>query len=204
MPLRFILLFLCSALLTPAYAGLDLTPLTREYTEDGATYRVVSLRNDDGIVKFFPPDGWTVRGQHNRLQLSPPKMDLSEGVVEVTPLAAPQPLDETVVAAFKQNVLANLPPGSRNIKVLLEAENTLMPGDKPSFEVMVSYQLWGKNYQRSVLLVNGTQERLVFRLSAKAEDFNLLQNAFRRSIASWQWINKPATVLAQVPASAPK
>jgi len=204
MSLRFTLLFLCITTFSQAFAGLDLTPSTTEYTEDGTTYRVVNFKNGDGVVQFFPPDGWMVRGQQTRLQLTPPKKDLSEAVVEVTPLVAPQPLDESVVAAFRQGVLAALPSGSSNPKIVYEAPNTLMPGGKPSVEIVISYQLWGKSFQRSVLLVNGPQEHLVFRFTARVEDFNLLQNAFRRSVASWQWVDKPAAVVAQMPAPAAK
>ncbi len=204
MSLRFNLLFLCVIISGHAFAGLDLTPSTTQYTEDGTTYRVVSFKDGDGVVKFFPPEGWMVRGQQARLQLTPPLKSLSEAVVEVTPLVAPQPLDEGVIAAFRQGVLAGLPPGSINSKIISEAPNTLMPGGKPSVEILISYQLWGKGFQRSVLLVNGPHEHLVFRFTATKEDFNLLHNAFRRSVASWQWVDKPATVLAQIPAPAAK
>ena len=204
MLLRLILSILCCAFLSQAYAGLDLTPTTREYSEDGATYRVINLKNGDGTVKFFPPDGWTVRGQSTRLQLVPSQKELSEAVVEVTPLVAPQPLDEAVIAAFKQRILATLPAGSSNVTVVAEAANTLMPGGKQSFEIVLSYQLWGKGFQRSALLVNGPQEHLIFRFTAKKDDFNLLQNAFRRSVASWQWVDKPDTVVAQMPPGAAK
>jgi hypothetical protein len=204
MTFRFNLLFLCITTFSQAFAGLDLTPTTREYTEDGDPYRVVHFKNGDGIVKFFPPDGWTVRGQLTRLQLTPPQKSLSEGVVEVTPLAAPQPLDENVVAVLRQSVLAALPPGSGNPKIVSEASNTLMPGGNPSVEIVISYQLWGKSFQRSVLLVNSPHEHLFFRFTATKDDFNLLHNAFRRSVASWQWVDKPAPVVAQRPPTAAK
>src|SRR6476646_2496888 len=200
---RLNLLFLCVTTFSQAFAGLDLTPSTTEYTEDGTTYRVVDFKNGDGVVKFYPPEGWLVRGQKTRLQLTPQK-SLSEGVVEVNPLVAPQPLDENVVVAFRQGVLAALPPGSSNPKIISEAPNTLMPGGKPSFEILISYQLWGKGFQRSVLLVNGPLEHLVFRFTATKEDFEVLHNAFRRSVASWQWVDKPATVVAQMPPAASK
>jgi hypothetical protein len=188
MSFRFILLSLCCALFSPAQGALDLTPSTKEYTEDGATYRLVNLKNGEGTVTFAPPEGWMIRGHQARLQLNPPKNDFSEAVVEASPLPAPQALDEAAINAFKEQVRATLPAGSHAITTLLEASNTVMPAGKPSFEVMISYQLWGKTFYRSALLVNAPQDRLVFRFTSLKEDFNALNSSFRRSVATWQWI----------------
>lgn len=187
MSLKRIFPFLLCAFLGQAYAGIDLTPLSKEYVEEGITYRQVSFKNGDGSATFFPPQGWTVRGQANRLQLSPDK-NLVEGVVEVMPMPAPKPLDEAAMAAFKEKILATLPGGSTAVTTVFEAQNTIMPGGNPSFEVMVSYQLWSKTFQRSALLVNGPQDRLIFRFTSPKEDFAQFNTTFRRSVASWQWI----------------
>jgi hypothetical protein len=201
MTLKVILSMLCCGLVGQAYAGLNLTPLTKEYTEDGVTYREVSFKSGEGSQKFYPPEGWTLRGQETRLQLSPPKTDFAEAVIEVSPSPAAE-IDEPVIKAFKEKVLATLPSGSTAVTTISEAQNGLMPSGKPSFEIVVSYQHWGKTYQRSVLLVNGPQEHLIFKLTAVKEDFMVLQTVFRRSVASWQWIDKSPAVVAQNPANA--
>jgi hypothetical protein len=197
---KAILPFLFCVFLSQAHAGLDLTPASKQYVEEGITYRQVNLKNGDGSVTFLPPQGWTVRGQPNRLQLNPEK-NLVEAVVEVTPLA-PKPLDEEATAAFKEKILASLPGGSTAVTTLFEAPNTIMPGGNPTFEVMVSYQLWGKTFQRTALLVNCPQDRLIFRFTSPKEDFAQFNTAFRRSIASWQWIEpRPTTGAGPVTAS---
>jgi hypothetical protein len=203
MALKVILSILCGGLVGPAYAGLNLTPLTKEYTEDGVTYREVSFKNGEGSQKFNPPEGWTLRGQETRLQLNPPKKDFAEAVIEVSPSPAAE-IDEGVIKAFKEKVIATLPSGSTAVTTISEAQNGLMPSGRPSYEIMVSYQHWGKTYQRSVLLVNGPQEHLTFKFTAIREDFTALQNVFRRSVASWQWIDKSPAVVAQVPATPTK
>lgn len=203
MSLKVLLSILCCAFVGPAFAGLDLTPLTKEYTEDGVTYREVSFKNGEGSQKFYPPEGWALRGQATRLQLSPPKKDSAEAVIEVSPSSAAE-IDEAVIKAFKEKVIATLPSGSTAVTTISEARNGLMPSGRPSFEIMVSYQHWGKTYQRSVLLVNGPQEHLTFKLTAVKEDFMLLQTVFRRSVASWQWIDKSPAVVAQIPATSTK
>lgn len=201
MSFRFILPVLCCAVLSHARGALDLTPTTQEYTEDGATYRRVNLKNGEGIVSFSPPDGWTIRGQQARLQLNPPKSEFSEAVVEALPLRGPKVLDEAAITAFKEQVRATLPAGSQAVTTILEAENTIMPAGQASFEVVISYQLWGKTFHRSALLVNTPQDHLIFRFSSLKEDFNALNGTFRRSVATWQWIDKSPAVAAQVPAT---
>ena len=200
MKLKVVLSVVCCALVSPVYAGLNLTPLTREYTEDGVTYREVSFKNGEGSEKFYPPEGWTLRGQGARLQLNPPTKEFAEAVIEVTPLPAPQ-IDEQVIKAFKEKVITTLPLGSTAVIPVSEAANSLMPSGKPSYEFTVSYRHSGKLYHRSALLVNGPQEHLIFKLTAGKEDFAALNSAFRRSIASWQWIEPPATKTAGALAS---
>lgn len=203
MSFKIILLIGCCLLVGRAYAALDLTPLTKEYTEDGVTYREVSFKSGEGSQKFYPPEGWTLRGQAPRLELIPPKKNFAEAVIEKTFSLAPE-IDEAVIKAFKEKVIATLPSGSTSVTMLSEAQNGLMPSGRPSFEIIVSYQHWGKTYQRSVLLVNGPQEHLTFKLTAVKEDFNDLQTVFRRSVASWQWIDKSSEVVAQIPATPTK
>ena len=188
---RLILLVLFCLVSGGLQGALNLTPATNEYTEDGTTYRVVDLKNGEGAVRFFPPEGWLVRGHSTRLQLNPPKNDFSEAVIEASPLPAPKPLDEATTNAFKEQVRATLPSGSQAITTVFEASNTIMPAGKDTFEIVVSYQLWGKTFQRSALLVNGPEDRLLFRFTALKDDFNALNCIFRRSVATWQWIEPP-------------
>ncbi|MEY2481534.1 MAG: hypothetical protein QOK24_62 [Verrucomicrobiota bacterium] len=198
---KAILPFLFFLFLSQAYGGLDLTPRSKEYVEEGVTYRQVNFKNGDGSVTFFPPPGWTMRGQGNRLQLNPEK-NLVEAVVEATPMPAPKPLDEAAMVAFKEKILATLPGGSTAVTTVFEAQNTIMPGGNFTFEVMVAYQLWGKTFQRSALLVNTPQDRLIFRFTSPREDFAQFNTAFRRSVASWQWIEpSPPTGAGPVTAS---
>ena len=204
MSFRFVFLVLFCATSSYVHGALDLTPTTQEYTEDGTTYRLVNLKNGEGIVSFAPPEGWTIRGHQSRLHLNPPKSDFSEAVVEASPLSAPQALDEAAITAFKEQVGATLPAGSQAATTILEAENTIMPAGKPSFEVVISYQLWGKTFHRSALLVYGPKDRLVFRFTSLKGDFNALNGTFRRSIATWQWIDKSPAVVAQIPATPTK
>ena len=176
------------AFASAASAGVDLTPSVTNVDEDGVKYQQLRFKSDGGTVLMVLPENWSFSGGPGRLQLKAPGKDFTEATVEAVALNATTPIDETVRAEFKQQVLATLPAGAQRAETLTEAENTLMPSGNPSFELVLSYELWGKTFQRSALLVHTPRERLVFRLTAHRPDFAGLNNQFRRSIMSWQFI----------------
>ena len=179
----FLLFF--AALAGSSYAALDLTPAVTEVIDDGVTYREVSCNTPEGKVVFTLPPAWTIRGQTNRAQLTGPDKSFAAAVIEAIPLAKPEPLDEAAIGKFKQQVIAALPAGSTKITTINESQNSLMPGGNPSFEIVITYDLWVKLFQRSALLVNDPQDRLIFRFTCLKADFNLLNSNFRRSLMTW-------------------
>lgn len=171
-----------------AFAGVDLTPSAVEIDEDGFKYQQLRFKSDGGTVLLVPPEKWSFSGGPGRLQLTPPGKDFAEGLIEAASYEKPTPIDEAARAQFKQQVLAGVPPGSQRIETLTEAENTVMPAGNPSFELVLSYELWGKSFRRSALLVHTPRERLAFRLTAQQTDFPSLLIQFHRSVMTWQFI----------------
>ena len=204
--LLFLLFFL--GLISSSHATIDLNPMVTAVVEDSVTYYEVGFKTPEGKVAFTLPPGWTIRGQKNRAQMTAPADKASaEAVVEVTPLEKPAPLDDATIAAFKQQVIATLPPGSTKVTTAYEAQNSLMLSGNPSFEFVITYDLWGKVFQRSALLVNGPQDRLTFRFSCLRADFAGLNTNFRRSLMSWHAVvakESPQGIAANAPSSAPK
>jgi hypothetical protein len=195
------LLFL--GLLGSSHASVDLTPAVIDRVEDGVTYREVSFKTTEGKVLFTLPPGWTIRGQKDRAQMTAATdKSPAEAAVDATSLEKPEPLNEAVVAKFKQQVLAALPAGSAKVTTLSEAENSIMPGGNPSFELVITYDLWGKTFQRSAILVNGPQDRLTFRFTCLKSDFAVFNTHFRRSLMTWREVTtKPANATAPATAS---
>lgn len=188
-------LVLLPFLLGNAYAAIDLTPSVTEIVEEGITYREVTFKTPEGKVLLNLSPGWSIRGQKESVQISAADKS-AEAVIARVPLLKLEPLDEAAITAFKKEVLAALPPGSAKVTVVSEAQNSFMPGGNPSFEVVVSYDLWGKAFQRSALLVNGPQDRLMFRFTAFKQDFAPLNTQFRRMAMSWRAVeNKPSPPL---------
>ena len=185
---RSLFLLFFPALLSCADAAIDLTPAVTEVTEDGVSYREVACKTPEGKVVFTLPAGWTIRGQKDRAQMTGPDKSLTEAVIEATPLEKPAPLDEAAIAKFKQQVLTSLPAGTTKVTTVNEAENSFMPGGNPSFEIVITYDLWGKVFQRSAVLVNGPQDRLTFRFTCLKADFTGLNTVFRRSLMTWHTV----------------
>ncbi len=183
---------LLAVALRSATAAIDFTPLVKEYTRQGMVYRQVTLKDDKADITFVPPQGWTVRGVSARLQLSPPHSNLAEATVEAASLPGPQPFDEKTTKVIEQQVVDSAPPGSQAVQVLKREQNPVLMNQNLSFEVVISYQVLGRTFCRSVLFVRTPDTELVFRFSAPKPDFDALNNDFRLSITSWQWIEAKA------------
>jgi len=184
---RSLLLFLSPVLCARAFAAIDLTPAVTDLTEDGVSYREVSFKTPEGKLLFTLPSGWTIRGQKDRAQLTATDKS-TEAVIEALPLQKPEALDDAAITKFKQQVLAALPAGSTKVTTVSEAENSMMPGGNPSFEIVITYDLWGKVFQRSALLVNGPLDRLIFRFTCLKSEFPALNTNFRRSLMTWHLV----------------
>lgn len=192
----FFLLF--PVVLDSSYAAIDLTPSVTDLVEDGVVYREVSFKTPEGKVVLTLAPGWTIRGQKERAQFTGADKS-AEAVIDVMPLEKPAPLDEAAITKFKQQVVAALPAGSTKITTINESQNSLMPGGNPSFEIVITYDLWGKVFQRSALLVNGPQDRLMFRFTSMKQDFGPLSTQFRRMAMTWHAIetkDSPKNVVA--------
>ena len=196
---RSLFLLFFPALVGTSYAAVDLTPMVTEVVDDGVTYQEVSCKTPEGKVVFTLPPAWTIRGQKARAQMTGPDKSFAEAVIEATPLEKPEPLDEAAIAKFKKQVLATLPAGSTKVTAVNEAHNSLMPGGNPSFEIVITYDMWGKIFQRSALLVNGPQDWLTFRFTCLKADFTTLNTTFRRSLMTWHTVaakESPKSVVA--------
>jgi hypothetical protein len=198
---KTLLLLFISLLVGSTDAAIDLTPSVREFLEDGVASREVSFKTPEGKMLLDLVPGWTIRGQKDRAQITGTNAS-ADAVIEAIALQKPEPLDEAAIAKFKQQVVAALPVGSTKVTVIQEGQNTLTPGGNPSFEMVITYDLWGKILQRSVFLVNGPQDRLIFRFTSLKQDFSGLETQFRRMITTWRAVAakqapKPAVAQAE-------
>jgi hypothetical protein len=179
-----------------SYGVPDLTPSTREYIANGMKFQQLVFKDEKQRIEYEPPRGWNFEGGANQLQLKP-KKNFAEATITVTPLSKPQSLDENVRQALREQFMASLPVGSQFAKVEEEVSNPVLLNGNESFELTVSYQATGEKFFRSALFVNLRDTQLVFRLTARKDDFQALHREFKGSIFSWHWIGeKDATAEA--------
>lgn len=170
-------------------AGINLTPVLEEYQNDGFTFRQLAFKDDKRKVTLQLPNGWSYRGGAARLQLMPGGDNkFAEAVIEALPLEAPVQWDAATPQNLERQTLAGVPPGSQDVAVVSLDENPVLLGGNPSFEVVVTYKMLGKTFQRSDVYVNCPHAQLIFRLSAPKSEFDPLNAIFRRAVLSWQWV----------------
>ena len=190
------------ATVVAARAEIDLTPSTSEYTAEGIKYQQLIFHQDKQHIEYEPPRGWRFEGSPQQLHLKPPQKNFADAVIQAIPLPAPQPLGEKVSKALEQQFITSLPLGSQFAKVEQEMDNPIPLNGNHSFEVTVSYQLMGEKFLRSAIFVNLPDTQLVFRFTARKDDFEPLHREFRTSISSWHWVESGRSG-DQVAASAP-
>jgi len=168
--------------------GIDLTPSVNEYVAQGIKVQQLTFKEDKRRIEYEPPSGWKFDGGPNQLHLLPPQKNFAEAVVAVAQLNKPQSLDENTIKLLEQQFVANLPAGSQFVKIEEEVPNSVLLDGNAGFEVTVSYQSMGEKFLRSALFVNLRDTQLIFRLSARKDDFQALHREFKASIFSWHWI----------------
>jgi hypothetical protein len=189
------------ATISSAAGEIDLTPSVREYTSQGFVFRQVKLKQATQEIMFVMPPDWSVSGTKDRLQMLPPNKNFAEGTITASPLAGSKPFDEATAKALEQRVLSEAPPGSQAVQVVRREENPVPIGPNPSLEIVISYATLGHTFHRSVIFVNTADTQLAFRFTSPKEDFTALNASFRRSVASWQWIEGATAAAASTVAS---
>ena len=191
---RSTITFAFLAIVLTAKGGINLTPSASEYVSEGIKYQKLVFQSDKQSVEYDPPPGWSFHGSAERVQLMPPKKRFAEALIEVVPLAVPQGLDEKIVKALAQQLVSSVPADSQFVTIVSEEQNSVLLDGKPSFEVTVSYKLIGEKFLKSALFVNLPDTQLIFRLTARKDDFEALHSEFKRSIFSWHWVEPSASV----------
>jgi hypothetical protein len=175
-----------------ARGGIDLTPSVSEYTAEGNTFRQLTFADGKRQVVYELPRLWSYRGDRTSLHLSPSNVVRADASIQVTDLPKPQPLNDTVVAALKEQSLHAAPPGAQSVTLVAEEMNPVRLEGGDAYCVTISYQALGETFVRSALYVNLPDAQLIFRLTARKADFEPLQRAFRSSILSWHWVDPAA------------
>jgi hypothetical protein len=159
---------------------------------------LATFKDEKQSVSIMLPRQWTCHGDSSRLQITPPNQTFAEGVLQSVPTKGLLRFDEVTARTLQQQVASTLPAGSQGVTIVSQQENTILLGQNLSYEFVVSYQTLGQTFCRSVIFVNCPNQQLVFRFTAPKAAFDNLNNAFRRSLCSWQWTAPAPVKTAQV------
>src|SRR5437763_6839441 len=132
-----------------AKAGIDLTAALSEYVAEGAKFQQLTFVDGKQKIQYELPLGCSFETSSTELRLKPPRKMFAEAVINATPLAKPQPLDQNAVETLKQRFIASLPPASQFVKIERELQNVVALGHNEGVDVTVSYQLLGEKFLRS-------------------------------------------------------
>lgn len=183
-----ILLALLGALsIASARADLQLAPKVCEARLDGAKVKFLVFSDESGKdIIYGPPTGWEYSGSTSRFTLHPPGKAQAEGTISRISLNQPAVFDDETMKKLAAEALASVPAGSTNITLVSQEKNPLLIGRKETFLVIVSYTLYGDNYQRSIMFLNRGNEQVRFQFVSRAVDFKDLQAAFQGSHFTWR------------------
>jgi hypothetical protein len=178
---------LLSLVAVSANASIDFTPTLGKRVLDGITFQQLIFHQDGHKITYEQPSGWKFAADSQRILFTPANTTQAQAEIEQSPLEAPQKFDEATVKRIQEEVLVAIPSNCLNVALVSAEKNPLMVNRLETFEIVVSYQISGVEFERSILFLNLPDTQLRFRVTARKLDFEKIHKAFRGSIYSWQW-----------------
>ena len=171
-----------------ARSSIDFTPTAGERVLEGIRFPELYFHENGHKISYEQPRGWTYTGDGAYIKFMPP--DGRQAFAEITqaPLAKPQNFDEDTMKSLQAKAVSFLSPDAGDVIVVRAEKNPLMINQHETFEVTVTFRLYGEHYQQSVLFVNLPDTQLAFRFLSRKPDFERLHRDFRGSLCSLQWL----------------
>lgn len=170
-----------------ALGSIDFAATTSERVLAGIKFPQLVFQENGRKITYEQPRGWSYSGTSASITFIPSEIPQAQATIEQSPLREPQAFNEPMMKALQEQVLTSLPPNSQNATLVSVEKNPLMVNRHETFEVIVTYQNSGSEFERSVLFLNLPDTQLRFRVTTRKQDFEKIHKAFRGSICSWQW-----------------
>ena len=170
-----------------AQAQLQLTPKISQHEADGVKTELLAF-SDGGAkaITYSPPRKWEYSGSPTKFTLRPPGKPQAEGTIVRISLDQPAVFDDQTMKKLAAEVLGSAPGGSTNVTLVSQEKNALLIAQRETFLVIISYDFYGQNYQRSTMFLNRGNEQVRFQFVSRAADFKNLQMAFQASQLTWR------------------
>jgi hypothetical protein len=179
---------LAALFISPAgLASLDLSPQLDTFELDGVTMSQLAFDTGAKVkATYQPPQAWKYSGGGDVLELQPIGLGQVNAKISKLPPAASFSFDTEGCRRLTQKVLASLPEGSEQIKVISEELNPLQIDGKQTYLVELTYVYYGERFACYSLFLDRAPEMLLFRLSCRESNYEMLRGQFHRSLYSWQ------------------
>jgi hypothetical protein len=169
-----------------AHADLDLTPRVQEYELEGVKMRQLVFTDGEKLITYSPPRNWEYSGGGNRFLLHPQTQTAAEAEITVTKTPHPASFDQAGLKRLTDEVLSSIPQDATNVELVSQQLNPLLIDRKETFLVVIRYDYYSQQYQRSVMFLNRKNEQIRFQLTSYRNSFQQLQKSFEGSHYSWQ------------------
>jgi len=177
---------LLASVTATCYGSIDFTPTTGERVLDGIKFQQLIFHENGRKIIYEQPRAWKYAASASQIAFTPPNMAQAEAVIDQSKLEKPENFDEATMKSLQEQVLASI-PNAQDVTLVSAEKNPLLINRHETFEVTVTYQIGGVEFERSVLFLNLPDTQLRFRVTANKKDFEKVHQAFRGSIFSWQW-----------------
>ena len=168
--------------LVSAYGGISLQPHESTYTLEGIKLRQLGFFDGGKEITYQQPPDWSYSGTSDRLILHPPGKSQAEAIISRASANEGAKENATPLA----EATASAPQGSTDLRIISQAENSVKINGKESFQVVMTYNLQGQTFSRSIVFLNRDHEQLRFQLTTREGDFKDLNRAFQGSLCTWQ------------------
>ena len=187
MRLLVICLFAAGAISAGVAGPIDFNPSASQRELEGMVFSELIFHQDQHVISYEPPRGWTCSASSNQFILLPPNVAQARGTFSQSQLDAPQVFDETSLPQLRQFVLVSVPPDAQQTRIVSEESNPLKIHGEATYEIIATYNLFGQQRQVGVIFASAGNLQLRFRFSASKEDFPALYRIFRASLFTLHW-----------------
>ena len=161
--------------------------------DDGFTHVHSCFRYDDRTeIMIDLPRHWSVTDDVSSISAVPPGGANTLLRIAKSPFPSNASFQKADLDAYRAQVLAGVPQGSVNVRVLEEKADPLPVFGWKDYQFTMAYDFFGQSFRRSVLFINlNPKEQLMVTVVAGQADFDKVYEASMDVMRSWSPV--PAT-----------
>ena len=170
-----------------ANAAIEFSDTTSERVLAGIRFTQLTFKENGRTITYEQPVGWSYFLDGSRIRFTPRNIAQASGDIDQSRLSQPRTFDDETLKQLRAKTLTLLPSGSLKAAIVAEEANPVLVNNLQTYEFIVSYEAFDREFMMSVIYLNLPDTEVRFRTIARKPDFEKIRSAFRGSIFSWQW-----------------